>query len=140
MSKRFLIIIAVLLTACHRKDADTSADAQIRARLVGTWTINWGQSTNFAVRGVLALSPDGTSSCRLTNRWKSGQREFAYEATWQIKTGALVFTYTKTSQPQEVPVGTTESVRILRLTDTSFDTFDQTAHQTNTFTRQGAFK
>ena len=109
-----LFLLTVTLAACQRRDVSSMSptDAKLREKLLGTWT--WGGEPEGSA-GVNTLAPDGKFVSSSTNRWSSGSREFAYEGTWQVKDGILHLTYTKTSEPKDMPVGRIERYKIIRI-------------------------
>lgn len=133
------LALALLVAACGCRDKArlSPADQALHDKIVGTWVLgNPGPSRS---GGETTLMPDGTFICRATNRWANGSREFAYNGTWSVRSGSLLFTYTKTSEPTNVPMGSVDLSRILRLDEQNLILIwkpDQADAQTNVLRRR----
>ena len=80
-----LLVLSILLTACNK----TTSDAEIRQKIVGTWT-PLRSSVHPQAPNETEIRSDGG----FTTRWKMATKELAIEGNWAVQNGLVTFTKT----------------------------------------------
>lgn len=105
--------LAVLLTACRRHAMGDDASAELRRKVVGTWSrYKYSESNNYSV--TIVMSPGGGYTTTFTDLRSNGTK-FVLEGTWQLANTNMTLTVTNASGDKHVPIGTVEHAKILRL-------------------------
>ena len=71
------------------------SDAEIRQKVVGTWTVDMQSPGGISVKGTVTIASDGSFVSNMTIVGHDSKQEVSYEGTWQVKDGALIETVTK---------------------------------------------
>jgi hypothetical protein len=116
--RKFAAALAVLLTfvvtAC-REEPSAQDDAEMRARIIGTWVLNDGPLSLYYMEKTYV--PDGTSTGFVLNR-QTGKR-INFTSRWEIKNGYFTGEVTTASDPA-MRVGVPFLNKIIKLTDKQF--------------------
>src|SRR5262249_27168809 len=106
-----LVLAALIVTAC-REEPPAQDDAEMRARIIGTWVLNDGPLSLYYMEKTYV--PDGTSTGFVLNR-QTGKR-INFTSRWEIKNGYFTGEDTTASDPG-VPAGVPILSKIIKLTD-----------------------
>jgi hypothetical protein len=105
------LVLVVLLTACSR-------ESKLRHEVVGTWTeykiLENGISIGPPNSSKLTLASDGhyeTDAVVIGTNFA----HFVFGGTWKVANGNLILTYTNTSHPKLLPIGTMNYAKIIRV-------------------------
>ena len=128
-----VIVLALSLTACH-EERSAQTDAEMNARILGTWVVNDGPFSLYYMEKTYA--PDGTSSGFLLNRQTSKRIDFT--SRWEIKGGHYTGQVLRSSDPN-LPTGASFSTQILKMTDTQFITLQEGTGRVTVSHRKGRF-
>ena len=88
------------------------SDADIRQKVVGTWTVGMQSAGGISIKGTVTIASDGGFVSSMTIVGHDSKQEVSYEGTWQVKGGALIETVTK-SDSKMTPVGVVTRDRII---------------------------
>lgn len=113
------LALAVLLNACSRHPKPNDPSAELRRKIVGTWSINKmvenGNESTFDDRATFIFDADGTFKAKVTPLQPKGA-EFILEGIWNLTNTDLTTTLTNVSpQIKDAPIGIVEHLKILRL-------------------------
>ena len=106
------LLLALSVTAC-REETSAVTDAEMKARIIGTWVTDDGPFSLFYMEKT--YSPDGTAAGFLLNR--QTRKRINFTSRWEIRNGdfnGVVFT---SSNPKALPVGGAYWNKIIKLTD-----------------------
>lgn len=109
-----VVLVALVVTAC-REEPPAQDDAEMRARIIGTWVLNDGPLSLYYMEKT--YSPDGTSTGFVLNR-QTGKR-INFTSHWEIKNGYFTGEVTTASDPA-MRVGVPFLNKIIKLTDKQF--------------------
>lgn len=128
-----LLTLSALLCSCGGSQEAhlTQADRGLEQKVLGTWIYGDDKPGVGWSGGVTTLLQNRTFASRSTNRWAGGSKEFAYQGTWRVVEGVVVFTYTESSEPKDVPVGSSNRYEIVRLDEQELTTMDLSSGMTN---------
>jgi len=111
-----MIMLSMLLTACGQRHASpVESDAEIQAKLVGTWVM---ERTNIdgELRDVLTIAADGSYVAEMTSVMSNETRRDSESGTILFRGGVLTDTTTSHSDTNaRLPY--VERTRIVRLDD-----------------------
>ena len=110
----WLVLIALVVAGC-REEAPAQNDAEMRARIIGTWVLNDGPLSLYYMEKT--YSPDGTSTGFVLNR-QTGKR-INFTSCWEIKNGYFTGEVTTASDPA-MRVGVPFLNKIIKLTNKQF--------------------
>ena len=108
------LLLAFGVTAC-REEAPAQTDAEMKARIIGTWVLDDGPLSLYYMEKTYAS--DGTSTGFLLNRQTGKRIEFT--SRWEIKDGYLTGEVSSTSDPALL-VGGNYLNKIVKMTDKRF--------------------
>lgn len=72
-------------------------DDGIRQKVVGTWIVDRQSSNGLSIEGTVKILSDGSFVSKATLILGEKKQEDGYEGTWQVMSGYLIETITKTS-------------------------------------------
>ena len=121
-----------LIAGCH-DEPSAQTDAEMNARIVGTWVVDDGPFSLYYMEKTYA--PDGAVTGFLLNR-QTGKR-IDFTSRWQIKDGHYTGQIVRSSDPN-LPTGASFSTQILKMTGTQFITLHGTGRVTVSH-RKGRF-
>ena len=114
-----LVLLTLLVTACH-EGASAQTDAEMNARILGTWVVDDGPFSLYYMEKTYA--PDGTVTGFLLNR-QTGKR-IDFTSRWQIKNGHYTGQVITSSDP-DLPAGASFSTQVVKMTDAQFVTIQE---------------
>ena len=129
-----LVILALVVTACRHEEPSAQTDAEMKARILGTWVMDDGPLSLYYMEKT--YSPDGTSTGFLLNR-QTGKR-IDFTSRWEISNGCLTGQVVGTSDPALL-VGATYSNKIIKMTDKRFWMVEQGTGRLTIKHRKGRF-
>ena len=109
-----LVALAFGTTAC-REERSAQTDAEMKARIVGTWVMDDGPFSLYYMEKT--YSPDGTASGFLLNR--QTRKRIDFTSRWEINDGHLTGEVVKSSDPALL-VGVEYSNSIIKMTEKRF--------------------
>lgn len=112
-----LVLLSFVLASCHKELPSAQTDAEMNARILGTWVVDDGPLSLYYMEKTYAA--DGTSTGFFKNRQTGKRIEFT--SRWQIKNGHYTGEVINSSNPS-LPMGGSFSTQILKLTDKRFVT------------------
>lgn len=137
MSIRSAVTLPILLvctvTAC-REETPAQTDAEMRARIIGTWVLDDGPLSLYYMEKTYA--PDGTATGFLLNRQTGKRIEFS--SHWEIKDGHLTGEVVKSSDPSFL-VGGEYANRVVKMTDKRFIMIQEGTGRVTIKHRKGRF-
>jgi hypothetical protein len=108
------LLLAFGVAAC-REETSAQTDAEMKARIIGTWVLDDGPLSLYYMEKTYAS--DGTSTGFLLNRQTGKRIEFT--SRWEIKDGYLTGEVSSTSDPALL-VGGNYLNKIVKMTDKRF--------------------
>lgn len=108
------VLFGFVVIGC-REQAPAQTDAEMKARIIGTWVLNDGPLSLYYMEKT--YWPDGTSAGFILNR-QTGKR-IDFTSRWEVRNGNFTGQVVTSSDPALL-VGATFSDRIVKLTDTQF--------------------
>jgi hypothetical protein len=127
------LLVAFIFTGC-REEAPAITDAEMNARIVGTWVLDDGPLSLYYMEKT--YSPDGTSAGFIVNR-QTGKR-INFTSRWEIKNGYFTGQVVTSTDPALL-VGATFSDKIIKLTDKHFVMIEQGTGRLTFKHRKGHF-
>jgi hypothetical protein len=129
----FLLPLAFLFAACHEQPT-ARTDAEMNARIIGTWVLDDGPLSLYYMEKTYA--PDGTASGFILNRQTGKRTDFT--SHWQIKNGYLSGEVSSASD-RTLLVGGQYLNKIVKLTDKHFIMVQEGTGRVTAKHRKGQF-
>ena len=129
----FSALVALNITAC-REGPSAQTDAEMKARIIGTWVLNDGPLSLYYMEKNYSL--DGTSTGFVLNRQTGKRIDFA--SRWEIANGYLTGEVTNSSDAAML-VGAEYSNKIIKMTDKRFVMVQQGTGRVTIKHRKGRF-
>lgn len=118
-------LLSLLLLVCGPLRAVAQSDFDLRRSISGTWF-----GTNSSFSGTTTIRADRTFATRVTyNPPAYGPKSVEIDGRWQILDGYLIYTVTKTTEPEDEPVGHVDRYKIIRLNGTELTYKDEERDQ-----------
>ena len=127
------VLHSLALTGC-REDTAAQTDAEMKARIIGTWVLNDGPLSLYYMEKTYSM--DGTSTGFVLNRQTGKRIDFA--SRWEITNGYLTGEVTRSSDPAML-VGGSYLNKIVKLTDKRFVMVQQGTGRVTIKHRKGRF-
>jgi len=108
------VLVALLVAGC-REEAPAQTDAEMRARIIGTWVLDDGPLSLYYMEKT--YWPDGTSAGFVLNR-QTGKR-INFRSRWEIRNSYFTGEVTTASDPA-MRVGVPFLNKIIKLTEKQF--------------------
>jgi hypothetical protein len=113
------VLLVFIVTGC-REEAPAQTDAEMKARIIGTWVLDDGFFSLYYMEKT--YSPDGTSVGFTLNRQTGKRINFA--SRWEIKNGYFTGQVLTSTDPT-LPAGATYSDQIIKMTDKQWVMIEQ---------------
>ena len=130
---RSSVLLAFTAAGC-REEAPAQTDAEMKARIIGTWVLNDGPFSLYYMEKTYSL--DGTSVGFLLNR-QTGKR-IDFTSRWEIRNGFLTGDVVTSSDPTLL-VGAAYSNKIVKMTDKRFIMVQEGTGRVTIKHRKGSF-
>ena len=125
--------MAFIFSGC-REEAPAQTDAEMKARIIGTWVLDDGPLSLYYMEKTYAA--DGTATGFVLNRQTGNRIDFA--SRWEIKDSYLTGEVTSSSDPA-MPVGGEYLNKILKMSDKRFVMIQQGTGRVTIKHRKGCF-
>lgn len=129
-----LSLLVVFLFAACREEAPAQTDAEMDARIIGTWVMDDGPLSLYYMEKT--YSSDGTAAGFVLNR-QTGKR-IDFTSHWEIKNGYFTGQVVASSDPT-LPVGGAYSNKIIKMTEKRFVMIQQGTGRVTIKHRKGRF-
>jgi len=134
LAKLSLFALVFICAGCHEEPA-AQTDAEMKARIVGTWVLDDGPLSLYYMEKTYAA--DGTSAGLLLNR-QNGKR-IAFTGQWQIKNGCFSGEVLTSTDPTALPVGGAYRNDMVKITDKQWVMIQQGTGRVTIKHRKGRF-
>ena len=114
-----MVLLTLSVAACHEAPS-AQTDAEMNARILGTWVVDDGPFSLYYMEKTYA--PDGTVAGFLLNR-QTGKR-IDFTSRWQIKSGHYTGQVITSSDP-DLPAGASFSTQVVKMTDAQLLTIQE---------------
>jgi len=128
------ILFAFVWASC-RDEPSAQTDAEMKARIIGTWVLDDGPLSLYYMEKTYA--PDGTATGFLLNRQTRKRIEF--RSRWEIKDGYLSGEVSSASDARALPTGGNYSNKIVKMTDKRFIMIQEGTGRVTIKHRKGRF-
>jgi len=125
---------AFVFSGCDEQGS-AQTDAEMKARIVGTWVMDDGPLSLYYMEKTYA--PDGTATGYLLNRQTGKRIEFS--SRWEIKNGYLSGEVSGASDPKALPAGGSYLNKIVTMTDKRFIMVQEGTGRVTVKHRKGRF-
>jgi hypothetical protein len=129
----FSALLAFSIAAC-REEPSAQTDAEMKARIIGTWVLDDGPLSLYYMEKTYSL--DGTATGFVLNRQTGKRIDFA--SRWEITNGYLTGEVTSSSDPAML-VGAEYVNKIIKMTDKRFVMVQQGTGRITIKHRKGRF-